>query len=172
MTFYAWSSEKSDDSMTFASFDLLVASHIPHVPRFRLRRFILRVASRRCEVMAIYTTQAAKLHRLEFPESLANTALERWWGGIFTSISVASDRRMSCSSRVVFFWGGLHDENNCSRVFSQAILIQKNDYKRKLSLHRFAHASASQGMLSVLQALSGGQVDAIGTKLQVGVRGQ
>eukprot|EP00913_Durusdinium_trenchii_P016898 g15886.t1 len=61
-------------------------------------------------VMAIYTTQAAKLHRLEFPESLANTALERWWGGIFTS------------------------------------------------------------MLSVLQALSGGQVDAIGTKLQVGVR--
>ncbi|CAK9044268.1 unnamed protein product [Durusdinium trenchii] len=37
-------------------------------------------------VMAIYTTQAAKLHRLEFPESLANTALERWWGGIFTSM--------------------------------------------------------------------------------------
>lgn len=35
--------------------------------------------------MAIYTTQLAYLHRVEFPESSSNAALEKWWGGIFTS---------------------------------------------------------------------------------------
>lgn len=37
-------------------------------------------------VMAIYTTQAAHLHRVEFPDSSVNDALEKWWGGIFTSM--------------------------------------------------------------------------------------
>ena len=39
--------------------------------------------------MAIYTTQLAYLHRVEFPESSSNAALEKWWGGIFTSGLVA-----------------------------------------------------------------------------------
>lgn len=37
-------------------------------------------------VMAIYTTQVSYLYRLEFPDSSVNPALEKWWGGIFTSM--------------------------------------------------------------------------------------
>lgn len=44
--------------------------------------------------MAIYTTQAAHLHRVEFPDSSVNDALEKWWGGIFTS-ALANNGRVA-----------------------------------------------------------------------------